>query len=396
MVEAGIKRLKKALGDDFKYIVGLDPWNEPHYGGFSRRGKTRKWLNKKLFPFYHNIRSSMDKAGWENKLLFSEPHMMWNLKLPITLQFGSGTGLLKNPPKDNRWVFNTHLYDETRESLGVIPVKNGAYLKSSEKIREEARNWNMPTIVTEFGTWHVGGSERRQKASDPLKNIKATYQAFDLSKTSKKSHRYADFYSPYLSRVQWAWEDENSGSIPKSILAYDRAYPKKIQGELMSFYYNDTVRSSFDNSELNWVGLRPSGNKKEKPLFAKNKFVFMAWRGRKSDAPTEVYLPKHFNLDKTLLITDKKIIKGIDHLSMESQGINDEVLFSKEENGLFIFDDLNDEDQNSMHFALVVELGNMNEVNTSQIHGQLIELMKRKNSPLYFLGKFKMDNPLIK
>jgi len=104
-------------------------------------------------------------------------------------------------------------------------------------------------------------------------------------------------------------------------------------------------------------------------------------------------------LDKTLLITDKKILKGIDHLSMDSQGINDEVLLSKEDNHgsrLFIFDDKISEDQNSMHFALIVELSNMNELNASQIHGQLIELMKRKNSPLYFLGKFKMDNPLIK
>ena len=84
---------------------------------------------------------------------------------------------------------------------------------------------------------------------------------------------------------------------------------------------------------------------------------------------------------------------------MNSQGISDEVLLSKKENHgstLFIFDDLNGEDQNSMHFALIVELENMNEINASQIHGQLIELMKRKNSPLYFLGKFKMDNPLIK
>jgi len=401
MMTKGIAKLKEVLGDDFKYIIGLDPFNEPHYGGFTRRNKTRKWLNEQLFPFYHNIRAAMDSSGWENKLLFSEPHMMWNLKLPITLQLGSGTGLLKNPPKDNRWVFNAHFYDETRESVGLSPAKNGAYLKSFEKVREESRNWGMPPIISEFGTWGGHGSRLRRKASDPSKNLKLNFQGMELAKTSRKSHRFADFYSPFISSIQWVWNSKDSGTQPKNPHALDRIYPKRVQGEMMTFYYNDTVRSDFDNRELNYVGLKPSGIKKGKTYFEKNRFGLMIWRGRKSDAPTEIYLPGHMKLDKTLLITDKKIIKGLGQLSMNLKNIGDEVLLKKSENAgsrLFIYDDKEDgENENSIHFALVVELDDLiSDEGISKIHGQLIELMKQKKSPLYFLGKVKIDNPLIK
>jgi len=400
MVSAGLAKIKEVLGDDFKYIIGLDPFNEPHYGGLPRRGKTKKWLNKKLFPFYHKIRAAMDKSGWENRLLFSEPHMMWNYRLPITTAFGSGTGLLKNPPKDDRWVFNSHFYDETRESVGYSPAYNGAYLKSFQKVREEARNWNMPPIISEFGTWKGQGGRLRQKASDASNNLKLNFQGMELAKTSKRSHRFADFYSSFISSIQWVWNSKDSGTQPKNPHALDRIYPRRVQGEMMTFHYNDTVRSSFDNRELNYIGVKPSGNKKGKTYFEKNRFGFMIWRGRKSDAPTELYIPGHLKLGKTLLITDKKIVKGLDKLSRASKDKSDEILLLRNEGAgsrLFIFDDIG-EDEN-FHFALVVELDDLNSLNDeeiAQIHGQLIELIKRKNSPLYFLGKLKVDNPLIK
>lgn len=400
-VSAGLKRIKEKLTpEEFQYVLGLDPFNEPHYGGTTRRHKTRKWLNDKLFPFYHKVRSIMDQTGWSNKWLYAEPHMMWNLKLPISTQIGSGTGLLKNPPKKGKWIFNFHFYDETRESIGLTPVKNGAYLKIMDKAIQEARNWGMPNIASEFGTWPIGGGKLRKEATDTNRNLKAAYQAFEMRKIHKEiTSRYADFYSPFINTTQWTWETHVGGSTSGDLLSTDRSYPKRVQGELMSFYYNTNVKTFHSKSEMNWVALRPSN----KQYFEKNKYTLAIWRGRKSEAPTEIYIPNHFNLKNTLVLTDKKILNGIDQLNMISTKTNDELLLNKTEkkgSTLFIYDDLEGHEKSStFHFALIAELNDLSDLKNEELrelHGDLIRAINKEENPLYFLGKFKMDTPLIR
>lgn len=408
MVSGGLARIKEKLTpQEFSYIIGLDPFNEPHYGGLSRRSKARKWVNNKLFPFYYKIQKAMNKSGWKSKLHFAEAPMMWNMRLPIlaiAASYGSGTGLVKNPPKGPNWVFNAHFYDENREALGIISVKNGAYLKTVDKVREEARNLNMPPIITEFGNWPVGGGKLRQKASDTIRNLKATYQAMELRKTSWRGNKFVDFYSPFISRVQWVWHGLESSSTPKNPQARDRSYPRRVQGDLMTFYYNTTVKDAYKQREMSWVGVKPSGYKKGTTYFEKNKYAFLAWRGRKSEAPTEIYIPAHFDLSKTMVMTDRKILKNLSLLNMDQKGINDEIMMKQagKESGssLFIFDDKeNSKKDESYHFALVVEMNTdkfLAQKELMKIHGQLISLLKREQSPLYLLGKVRIDNPLIK
>lgn len=89
---------------------------------------------------------------------------------------------------------------------------------------------------------------------------------------------------------------------------------------------------------------------------------------------------------------------------MDQKGINDEIIIKQggKESGssLFIFDDReNGKKDESYHFALVVEMNSdkfLAQKELMKIHGQLISLLKREQSPLYLLGKVRIDNPLIK
>ena len=401
MVEFGLKKIKSQLTEDeFKYIVGLDIFNEPHYGGFTRRAKTKKWLNEQLFPFYEKTVKLMKKTGWNSKFFFGEPHMMWNLKLPVTFQVGSGTGLLNYTPKGN-WVFNYHFYDETRESMGITKVKNGGYLRVQEKAIKESRNWDAPLFASEFGTWPIGGSNLRKESADPSRNLKAAYQALELRKRSTNLNRYADFYSPFTSTTQWTWEKNVGGARLKDELTTGRVYPKRTQGELMTFFYNDNVKSYWKGTTLDWNAIAPKSTRKR--YFRNRKFAISIWRGRTANAPTEISLPRHFDLSKTVLITDKKIVRGIKDLSMNPTFKKNEVLLTTKENApstLYVYDDPDkDESASTYHFILVGELNDLNELSDKdlqRIQKQMIKRIAKEKSPIIFNGYVRQDNPLIK
>jgi hypothetical protein len=379
---------------EFSYIVGVDPWNEPFSGGLKNLGLSpQEFHHEKLWPFYQNIRKMMNSIGYRKTLLFAEPSMIWNINLPFVTPRGGD--YMKE--KVEGYVFNAHFYDEIREGIPFLGrvVQNGAYLKELDRFRMHGRNLGVPTFVSEFGAW---GDNR---VYDSNRVLKATFQGFEVSKTSKRRMRTTDFYSPVLSSTQWdngfVKEEGYGGDIAS--LVVERAFPRRSQGDVMSFYYNDGVQSSYDQKDLKWAGLRY----KKKVYFEDQKFFWMVWRGRNSEAPTEIFLPKHFDLKKTLLMTEKKMIRGLEKKITFSPSKLNEVLLRKDLEGdensgtrIFLFDDREPkESEETFHFVLIAEEGDQRSSDSEleTLQKGLVKKLFRKESPLYLLGKMVIDRP---
>jgi len=381
--------------EEFNYIIGMDPMNEPAEGGlraYSPALTPHQWTNEKLWPFHLKTRELLNKTGYEKKLVFAEPPTFWNIGLFMITPRGDFK--IDNAPLKG-FVFNGHFYDEKRQLFtNINPGKNGVYLEEFEAFRRSARNINGPSFISEYGGW---GDKRSRDSHRILKSI---YQAMET--TAPKESGKANFYSPVISGTQWDWYHSYWDYDEAKPLVYDethvealleRSYPRRIQGDLMHFYYNDAVRSRYKNKSLDWMGIQAG----KQTLFAKNKFSLLVWKGRKSEAPTEVYLPRHFDKDKTLIITEKHVFYGKD-IPTTATGNVDEVFMTRDYQGeghrLFIFDDI--EDSETYHFALAVELS-PEEVNSKhllkRIRKKILAQIKREHSPLRFLGKFKMDKP---
>ncbi len=380
--------LKKRLTpQELNFILGLDVWNEPSEGGLRAYNpplSPQEWLNNKLWPFYLKARKVMDETGFEGKLLFAEPSVYWN----IGLFFISPRGefLLDNPPLKG-FAFNAHKYDERRGTFSPFTplITNGAYLNILESFRISGRNIKGPPIISEFGGW---GEKRSYDAN---RGLKAYFQGMELSKPKNPKILNPNFYSPIISSIRWAWDggkiDMDTFTIGDKFhggldLERDvRSYPRRIQGDLMHFYYNDTIKSSYKAVPLNWVGIE---NGKE-VLFEDKKFIFMTWKGRNSESPSEIYIPPHFNLRKSIFISDKEIHYGIESMTPEKS-------FQVKFDSVFIFDDFDkNENYDSFHFILIAESDVFPSEKLQEIQQNIKEKINKKISPLKFLGEFKID-----
>ncbi len=382
---------------EFSYIIGIDPWNEPVEGGLKKyepKISTAEWHNQKLWPFYKKIRAMTNTIGYANKPIFAEPATFWNIKLPLIA--ARGGGFLKDIPKEG-FVFNAHIYDEVTEAFGDIGkiVQNGAYLKYLDQFRTEARYLNMPPIATEYGAWD------KKKAFDASRIIKATYQGMEYSLTErKKRNRYIDFYSPLISGTQWVYELSNGGyaggDCDKNII--ERAYPRAVSGDIMHFVYKSIGHAAFDGIPLDWETLRIQG----KYYFENNKFLWLVWRGKSSSYPTEVYIPRHFNLETTLVMTENKIIYNLKDNFTSPTGEANEIFQQKDLNdadqgGTRIFVYNEDENQKKYHYLLVVDL----ETQTpdfsilDELQHKIDQHLKGEKSPIYLKGKIKIRRPKI-
>ncbi|MFI5390334.1 MAG: cellulase family glycosylhydrolase [Bacteriovoracales bacterium] len=383
---------------EYSYIVGIDPWNEPAEGGLRNYNpplSPAEWHEQKLWPFYKNIRSMANLIGWEDKPIFAEPSTFWNVKLPLIR--ARGKGFLKDIPKEG-FVFNGHFYDEVAEAFpGLLPpIQNGAYLKGLDQFREEGRYLGMPIIVTEYGAWG------NQKAFDSGRIIKATYQGMEYSLTNRKNrNRYIDFYSPLISGTQWVWEIKNGGvageNAGNNIL--ERGYPKAVSGDIMNFVYKDNGVDSFKGIPLKWEVLRIQ----RKLFFENNKFLWLVWRGKTSNAPTEVYIPRHFNLETTLVMTEKKLLFNLKDKFLTPTGESDEIFHKKDlpdsdigGTRLFVFDDAGaTEDQKDFHYLLVVDMESATPdlKALDELRHDLFTRIKTEKSPIYLTGRIKIKKP---
>ncbi len=383
---------------EYSYVIGIDPWNEPVEGGLRNYNpplSPAEWHEQKLWPFYRKIRSMTNSIGWEDKPIFAEPSTFWNIKLPLITP--RGQGFLKDIPKEG-FVFNGHFYDEPTEAFGDLAsvIQNGAYLRGLDQFRQEGRYLNMPTIVTEYGAWD------KKKAFDAGRIIKATYQGMEYSLTNRKNrNRYIDFYSPLISGTQWVWEIASGTYAGRDadIKIIERGYPRAVSGDIMNLVYKDNGVDSYKGIPLNWEALRI----KRKLYFEKNKFLWLVWRGKNSTAPTEVYIPRHFNLETTLVMTEKKLIFNLKDKFQSPTGESDEIFHKKDlpdsdlgGTRLFVFDDdERGENQKDYHFLLVVDLENQTPdlADLSELQHDLAQRIKSERSPIYLTGKIKIKKP---
>ncbi|TGK49243.1 glycosyl hydrolase family 5 [Leptospira kanakyensis] len=411
---------EKLTAEEFSYILGLDPFNEPVDGGME--GLTpAQWDNQKLWPMYKKIRTILNQNGWENKWVFAEPLVFWNTNIGSAIAPATGGGHLLSPPGPG-FVFNSHFYDAGRMGTDLTGIDNATYFKYLDEIRKESRYLKIPVFLSEFGMWLKGTG-----AKDTPRMINAVYQAMEVSDGNQTSKsRFADFYNPIVSGTQWHWDyyynnhaEYMNGNPSKLVTTKDawneedfsvvgnygtsfnlnnhvieRGYLRKSQGRLMSSHYN-AVGSDTWNKVFSWAAIKP-GNTESK-YFADKRFQLVIWKGRFSDAPTEVYLPSHFDLTKAIVISEKRIYNQ-SIPTTPSQETNEAIVIPDRNretgsgNILHIWDDLDVEENpnSSYHYVLIVDgEGTSYSAQTLQeIQSKLnTRILLEQKSPIYLTGK---------
>ena len=395
-------------------IVGVDPINEPFDGGIGALTYS-DWDNEILWPFYERIRSEMDARSWNSTPIFAEPLVFWSSLAGIVAP-ATGGGYLKYQPGDG-FVFNSHFYDQGRMGVNDLSVaQSKAYFKNIDLIRDEARYLNLTPFLSEFGMWLDGYGH-----TDTERIVNATYQAMESSNRTNKG-AFIDFYTPLVSGTQWQWDyyydkhNEVQNANPAKLVTdkdawnrenfsvvrdygenynvnqelIQRAYPRAVQGELLHFAYEGRVPDRAGKI-LNYFSLRAS----LPPLIADRDFIkdtefaFMAWQGRLSEDPTEIYWPRHLQSNDFWLITDGGIFYGADLSKKPQQSANEAAKLADfgEDSGqrILIWDDVDaSEDSKSIHFALIVNGGaKLSAKDRLELQAAIQHQLKQGRSPVY-------------
>ncbi len=403
---------------EWRYILGIEPYNEPVYGD-GYQDTAAEFDNEKLWPFYQRVRAILNAQGWQDKLVFAEPQVFWNLNIP---GLATGGGYLNEPPGEG-FVFTAHFYDAIRSGVPLWSrVDNAVYFGNLDQVRDEARFLQLPMFLSEFGM-SIGG----EQIQDSVRIIKGLYQAMETSDRLRYPNpdRYVDLYAPPIPGTQWhwdlyrslhheyvngnperlvtagdAWNDEDfsainpDGSFTSDPFVLAWVYPQRAQGDIYSFVYNDMAT---DNSGrvLSWHSIRP--NYYQESLRDKQ-FALLVWRGHHSDAPTEIYLPPHFNPADLVIITDgvihnQDLIKngGLTNLPNEVALTSDPAQPTSAITRLLVWDDPDPgETQSTLHFALVANTPHT--VFTPPVLTQLQAILRtriqdQQQSVVYLIGE---------
>ncbi|MBX3720424.1 MAG: ricin-type beta-trefoil lectin domain protein [Turneriella sp.] len=407
----------KLTAEEFNYIVGVDPLNEPYDGG--TEGLSYKdWDNQKLWPFYQRVRAELNAQGWNDKPIFAEPLVFWSsIAGPVAPATG---GYYLDYKPGPGFVFNAHFYDQGRMGVADTSVaRNGAYFAAIDLIRDEARFLDIPVFVSEFGMW-LGGSGQ----SDTARVVNATYQALETSDQGNAKDRHASLYQPVVGATEWhwdyyydhhneyqngnpsklltsqdAWNGENYSVVKNYASAYnvpqtlvERAYVRYSQGRILNMYYNAMVPDAA-NDVMSWGAIRINlaGQFEGKPYLKGKKFIFTVWQGRSSDAPTEIFIPRHWAANP-VVITEKRSYNGtLVKDAAFTQAANEVVLASdpgKVAGGgsrIVIFDDADaGETSATLHFALAVDNGGLSAQDIADLQNGIIQTLAAGVNPVYF------------
>ncbi|MCG6166778.1 cellulase family glycosylhydrolase [Leptospira sanjuanensis] len=405
--------------EEFDFILGIDPFNEPVDGGMEGLSPAQ-WDNRKLWPFYGRIRQELNANGWESKFVYAEPVVFWNTNVGSAIVPPTGGGHLTTLPGPG-FVFNSHFYDAGRMGTDLTGIDNATYFKYLDEIRTETRFLKIPVFLSEFGMWLNGVG-----AKDTPRMISAVYQAMEISDVGQSTKtRYADFYSLLVSGTQWhwdyyydnhfeymngntsklitkkdAWNDENFSVIGNygttwnvDYRAIQRSYPRRSQGRILSFYYNTLGADSWNNPYA-WGGIRPKIN--GTTYFSDRRFAILIWKGRSSEAPTEIFIPPHFSAQNLVLISDSGIYNKTLSASI-ANGFNESILIPDPDRMtgsgslLVSWDDLEaGENEETIHYVLIVD-GNGVSYTDEWLALLQADLNRRilneKKSPVYLIGK---------
>jgi hypothetical protein len=145
---------------------------------------------------------------------------------------------------------------------------------------------------------------------------------------------------------------------------------------------------------FSWASIRPGAS--EPQHFAGRRFFVLIWKGRSSEAPTEIYLPPHIDPLQAVVITEKRLYNRT-LFGAVTQGINEAVFVADRSrvagsgSVLVLWDDIDgDENDESLHYAIVVD-----GAGSSFSDGDLLQLQSKlnqrilveKKSPIYLTGK---------
>ena len=341
----------------FERVLGVEPMNEPVDGG--RRGMSAAaWDNEELWPFYRRVRGVLDDSGWGTKLVFAGPSAFWNTNLGLP---GGNQGLLRtggghlSEPPGPGYAFAPHFYDIAR--LGGLvrgPPGPDAYFRDFDRIRTEGRFLDLPVFVGEFGSRVTGGT-----APDPARMIGAVHVG--LAATGVRREQRLHLEAPPLSAAQWEWGIHSFSVVAGDEAEYrvdphlvERAWPRRIQGDLLSFGYHARARDRAGN-ELRWLALKPAEDGPS--LLDDRRFILVLWRGRRSAAPTEVFMPRHMAADRLVVVSEDRVTVGFG--AEARTGDSSHALLPDAPGGgsrLLVWDDPDPgEDHDTVHFVLAAD-----------------------------------------
>ncbi|MDN0197794.1 cellulase family glycosylhydrolase [Streptomyces sp. S.PNR 29] len=316
--------------DQFKGIVGFDPYNEPHPGSYDSGQTSRTWERDVLWPFYERFRARMDAAGWQDKPALVEPNVFWNANLDFQKQEG---GLLDAGKLGPRYAFNTHFYDQKAIS-GVFmwgKAQDGQYANDFGTVRDRAAAAQTAAVVSEFG--HPLAGNVSDKAPTVLK---AMYQALDSRLPGARWWSDPASSGPVLSASQWHWDiysgrhhelmngnpdkvqtagdawndedfsavrldDSGKATLRQDARLLDRLYPSATAGTTVAFTYED--RSRDGSTTLTWNPV-PSSLPNVARLVGSGQYGLLLWRSGEGSAPTELHLPASFPASGTTVVSD--------------------------------------------------------------------------------------------
>ncbi len=398
-------QLKKVLSfvknnlsnEEFKFILGLDPMNEPVDGGLRKMG-AYEWSKHYQWPYYEKVKSAMKETGWGNKILFFEPLVYWNSNLSF-IRTGRGYYPTQNV---QGYSFNTHFYDFKRTGrIAFKKLNSNTYLNDFDEIRGESNFHHAPAFLSEFG-WPLEGNGR----SDTHKIIKSMKEGIMLSANNMKKG-YHNFYSPYVSHTQWQWDiyhdqhheyqNENLNRLMTKADAWNgenysvitnfgkkftidknlvnRAYPRRVAGDLINFYYQDRVKDK-KRKKLDWTKL----NVKDVEIKNNSHYVVMTWSNpRNNKNMNEIFLPKLFKNSEITIITSDKITRVQKNSQQE---LKKEGLVLINDNGTESGLRLNFRSSDSLQFLFVINEGLEAEIAT-KIQKELIKnILINKTHPI--------------
>ena len=406
--------LRSQLTDEeFGYVLGFEPLNEPFDGGIGQM-TYREFDNQLLWPFYERARAELDSKGIEEKPVYAEPMVFWSSIAGVTAP-ATGGHYLSYEPGDG-FVFTPHFYDQGRMGVEDLSVaRNGAHFPNIDQIRDEARYLNLATFMSEFGMWLDGYGH-----TDTARVVNGTYQAMESSDRTSGRDRFVDFYTPQVSGAQWqwdiyydrhhefqngnpdnlkteddAWNGENFSVVRDFGAGYnvaakliERAYPRSVQGDTMHFAYEGLVPdAAADVMAYHAIRTRPaSGAQKE---YLRNRhFAMLVWKGRNSDAATEIYIPRHMQADNLTVVTDQGVFR-LNGSAGEQQGshlVSVQTDVAGEDSGNVVtIDDKNSGNQ-GFSYALVIDGRDQSLAELEEMRAALTSTINQQRSAVYLIG----------
>lgn len=396
--------------EELAYITGVQPFNEPIYGK-GHKDTAAQFDNEKLWPFYQKVRRVMDRTGWHNQWVYAEPMVFWDTNAGFFTP-PTGGGYLAEKPGDG-FVFAPHFYDAARMGVSNLNrVENADYFHNLEAIREEARFLDLPILLGEFGMW-LGNQDGGHQ--DYVRMVKGVYQAMtanDKNRTVKD--RYLDFATQAISGTQWHWDiykdqhnelmngnpnkivtagdgwnDEDFSAIKGSELTVNKkiiqqAFPRRIQGNLVSFYYNN-LPSDGAGITPQWAGIAHNNAL----YFKHSEFLWVVWQGNNSEQPTEIFLPRHFDLKDTAIITEDIALLNLNHDSQHIRTASDNGL---SQGGYVLAIDNGNLNAQAFHYALIVHRPELDQETINGIQTTLTTSVNQERSPVYLTGRMVSSN----